>query len=201
MKTINQFIRVLFVCFVTALCFTACSPEDGTDGTNGIDGTNGANGETGPQGPQGETGQPGNANVKQYNFAAFDHTGSETVKEIPLTSAESETRMIHIFVSANNFWYPLPGYVTTSHSYRLFFRNNSNTTECFMNRLTGTGTQSFGGMRIFVIQSSSTVNAKNKNNDESVKFVKTDDGSFYTEEQLRQMSYEEFCKALNITAN
>lgn len=70
-----------------------------------------------------------------------------------------------------------------------------------MNRLTGTGTQSFGGMRIFVIQSSSTVNAKNKNNDESVKFVKTDDGSFYTEEQLRQMSYDEFCKALNITAN
>lgn len=183
-----------------ALCFASLLLSN-CDGDTGPEGLQGPQGEIGTQGPQGETGQPGNANVKQYNFAAFDHMGSEIAKEIPLTIAESETSMIYIFVAANNFWYPLPGYVGPVHSYRIYFSNNANTTECIMSRLTGSGTQNFTGMRIFVIQSSSTVNAKNTNNDESVKFVKTNDGNFYTNEELRQMSYREFCNVLNISTN
>jgi|SRR5690606_19971931 len=65
MKTTSQFIRVLFVCFVTALCFTACSPEDGTDGING---------EQGEQGLQGEPEKNGNANVKIYTRSLEDLT-------------------------------------------------------------------------------------------------------------------------------
>lgn len=198
MKTkLKLYTKLITLCFASLLL----SNCEGDTGADGLQGPQGEIGSQGPQGPQGEIGQPGNANVKQYNFAAFDHMGSEIAKEIPLTIAESETSMIYIFVAANNFWYPLPGYVGPVHSYRIYFRNNANTTECFMNRLTGSGTQNFTGMRIFVIQSSSTVNAKNTNNDESVKIVRTDDGNFYTDKQLRQMSYDEFCKALNITAD
>jgi|GEM_PF-1630134 len=186
-----------------ALCFASLllSNCDGDTGPEGLQGPQGEIGAQGPQGPPGETGQQGNANVKQFNFGAFDYSTAEIVKEIQLTSTEFDTSMIYAFVSTNNFWYPLPGYVTPSYSYRIYFRNNSNATECFMGRLTGSGTQSFTGMRIFVIQSSSTVNAKNKNNGKSVKIVKTDDGNFYTDEELRQMSYREFCKVLNISTN
>ncbi|SFN13577.1 hypothetical protein SAMN05421741_101258 [Paenimyroides ummariense] len=198
MKTkLKLYTKFIILC-CASLLLSNC---DGDTGPEGLQGPQGEIGAQGPQGPQGETGQQGNANVKQYNFGAFDHSGAEIAKEIPLTVAESETSMIYIFVSANNFWYPLPGYAGPVHSYRIYFRNNANTTECFMTRLTGTGLQSFAGMRIFVIKSSSTVNAKNANNDESVKIVKTDDGNFYTEAQLRQMSYKEFCNVLNISTN
>ncbi|MEG1239156.1 MAG: collagen-like protein [Flavobacterium sp.] len=189
-----------------ALCFASLflSNCDGDTGPEGLQGPQGESGIQGPQGSQGETGQPGNANVKQYNFGSFVYNGDWILKEIPLTTAESETSMIYIYVSLENVvWYSLPGHVTTSYSYRTFSRKNSsnpNITECIMDRLTGTGTQSFAGMRIFVIQSSSTVNAKNKNG-EGVKFVKTDDGNFYTDEELRQMSYKEFCNVLNISTN
>jgi len=70
-----------------------------------------------------------------------------------------------------------------------------------MDRLTGSLSQSFDGMRIYVIQSSSTISAKNKKTNESTKFVKSSDGNICTDAQLRQMSYSEFCKALNISMN
>jgi len=183
-----------------ALCFASLLLSN-CDGDTGPEGLQGPQGESGIQGPQGQTGQTGNANVKQYNFGAFDHNGSEMIREIPLTSAESDTSMIYVFVSTGGFWYPLPGHVTPTYSYRIYFRNNSNTTECFMSRLTGSGTQNFTGMRIFVIQSSSTVNAKNKNNAESTKIVRTNDGNIYTDAELRQMSYKEFCNVLNLSTN
>lgn len=198
MKTkLKLYTKLIALCFASLLL----SNCEGDTGSEGLQGSQGENGPQGPQGPQGEVGQPGNANVKQFNFGAFDHNGAEISKEISLTSTEFETGMCYVFLLTNNFWYPLPGYATALYSYRIYFRSNSNSTECFMGRLIGSGTQSFTGMRIFVIQSSSTVNAKNKNNSESVKIVKTNDGNIYTEVELRQMSYKEFCTVLNISTN
>lgn len=109
--------------------------------------------------------------------------------------------MIYVFVGTIGIWYPLSGSVTANYSYGIYFRNKSDITECNMSRLTGSGPQGFDGMRIYVIQSSNAISAKNKKTNESTKFVKTSDGTIYTDAQLRQMSYSEFCKALNISMN
>lgn len=114
MKTKNKFTSILIV-LLSMYTILSCRPEDGIDGE---------------QGPQGEVGQQGNANIKQYNFGTFVHSGSQIINEIPLTSTESETSMIYVFVGTIGFWYPLSGSVTKNYSYRIFFRNNSNITEC-----------------------------------------------------------------------
>lgn len=149
---------------ITALCASLLlSCKKGDTGPVGATGAAGASGPAGPIGPAGAT---GTANVTQYNFAAFAHSGGEVSKTFNLSKVDFENSLLYAYVNPGNaFWYPLPGTTAgAAKEYRIYFGNPTpTTTAIYINRVTGTGTDTLT-MRILVIPSATQENGRIGNN-------------------------------------
>ncbi|WP_126973966.1 hypothetical protein [Gynurincola endophyticus] len=153
------------------------------------------------KGDQGPPGEDGNANVVQYNFGAFNHSGAEVQQNFALSKNDFEQSMVYVFVQYNNFWYPLPGTIGSTYSYRVFYRPMENSTDLFINRLAGSGSQPFSAMRVIAVRVNSTItvggNFRN-GADKTDLIVKGANNELYTTNQLNVMDYKTFCSSLGI---
>ncbi len=192
----KHFFVAIAAMLTLSVLVSSCS-KDGEKGDPGPTGPTGPSGAAGPAGPAGPT---GNANVVQYNFNGFTHTGSDVFKTFALTREHYERSLLYTFVGHSTYWYPIPGFVNNStNEYRTYFSSpNTTTTGIYLKRASGTGNQVFTGMRIFAVRSNSVVNA---GDGRSMQTIKTPDGKSYTENELRLMSYDSFCNALGIHRN
>ncbi len=187
--------KILFSLLIISLsvCVTSCSKE-------GPAGPQGAEGEAGPAGPTGPQGPNGNANVTLYNFNAYTHNLVEITKEFAMSAADFNQSLLYAYVHFNSgggpFWYPLPGHVTNTHHYRVFFSSISVTrARIFMTRTQGTTNQDFLALRVYAVKANTTINA---GNGRRVLGVTAPDGTFYSDDALKEMSHEAFCQALGI---
>lgn len=166
MKTIKNISVLLLMPLL--LLITSC----GKDGAIGPQGENGTTGSKGDKGDPGSTGIPGTANVTQYNFAAFNHTGPEVQKTIALSKADFEKSLLYVFVNpGNGFWYPLPGGTAGgSNQYRLYYANtNATSTTIYITRVSaGGGTEVFT-MRVIAIPAAKQVTASTTHNQPDMK--------------------------------
>ncbi len=187
MKMTTKLFRTAVILFITALAFTACRTENGKDGIDGLPGQDGQQGPT------------GNANVVLYTFNAFTgpaNPGDYVSKNFALTTADFDKSLIYTYVSFGINWYPIPGYVEGTHSYRTWYRNaDANTTLIGITKVTGNAAQNFTGMRIYVVKSNSTIDA---GNGRMFSGTTSPDGKFYTDDDLRNMTHQEFCSALGV---
>lgn len=146
MKTAIYFLLVLF--------FFSCK---GPAGDVGPQGETGAKGDPGPQGPQ------GNANVTQLTFGSRTHSGVEITYALTgITPAILGQSAFFTYVNASgNFWYSLPGTTAGgSREYRTYI-SQTNTT-LYINRVAGTGTDTFAQTRVIIIPASVLNNARLK---------------------------------------
>lgn len=142
--------------FLSIILLSSCKGDAGPAGPAGPAGA------TGPTGATGATGATGSANVTQYSFAGFTHTGVEISRDFNLSQTDFEKSIVYTYVkTAGNFWYPLPGSVTSAYEYRTYFSNpNATTTRVYLNRLTGAGDQAFTALRIVVIPAATLINVR-----------------------------------------
>lgn len=160
----------LLVCIVL-FSFSACKGPQGDPGPKGDTGVAGAQGAAGPagaagaQGPAGPAGQNGNANVIQITFGSKTHSGSELT--YPLAAAGVTSDLLtscayFTYVSetpANNVWTALPGTLGfSSREYKVSV--NSRTVSLYINRTSGTGSDTFYGTRIVLIPANDLRNGR-----------------------------------------
>ena len=147
MKTAIYFLLVLF--------FFSCKGPAGDVGPKGDTGAPGAPGAPGEQGPQ------GNANVIQLTYGSRIHSGSELSYPLTgITPAVLGRSAFFTYVNASgNFWYSLPG--TTSGGNREYRTYVSQTNSLlYINRVAGTGTDTFAQTRVIIIPASVLNNAR-----------------------------------------
>lgn len=150
---------ILKTCFLAAcLIFLAsCAGEEGEIGPTGPQGPigpigqTGATGATGPAGQDGEDGE--DADVTQYNYPSFTHSGSNVQFTIPETNDVIDESIVLAYAERlSQFWYPIPGWVITSHEYRGYINSPASGDQTFnMDRISGTGDQEFTAFRIIII--------------------------------------------------
>ncbi len=142
--------------FFYIIFLSACKGDIGPEGPAGPAGANGATGATGP------TGATGSANVTQYNFPGFTHSGTEINRDFNVTAGNLEKSMVLAYVKTIlGNWYPIPGSITSTFEYRAYYGNPNTTTSRFhMTRLTGSGDQAFTALRIVVIPAATVVNGR-----------------------------------------
>ena len=145
----------------------------GPQGEPGATGASGPAGEAGPAGPKGDTGdsgpagangtdgEDGNANVTQYTFPSFEHTGGDIIRTIALSKSNFEKSVVLVYAQISFLWYPLPGNVGGTHEYRILY-NPSSTTDIHIRWVSGTGNQTIDGLRILVIPASQIISGKSQ---------------------------------------
>lgn len=122
----------------------------------------GAAGAPGPAGPVGAT---GNANVIQLTFGSKVHSGSEINFTLTgITQDQLNKSAYFTYVNpANTFWYSLPG--TTAggtKEYRTYVQAQaSGTPLLYINRITGTGSETFTSTRVIIIPASVLTSGRN----------------------------------------
>ena len=158
----------LAVLLFTGAFFTSC--KDGEAGAIGPAGPAGPTGPAGPAGPTGATGpagapgQDGNANVIQITFGSKVHSGVEISYTLTgVTQAVLNKSAYFTYVNpGNSFWYSLPG--TTAggtKEYRTYVQAGaSGTPSLFVNRVAGTGSETFTATRVVVIPASALSNGR-----------------------------------------
>jgi len=180
MKT--KFNFLLAALFMTGVMFTSCDGDAGPEGPKGDTGEPGPAGATGPQGPagpagatgpQGPKGDTGNANVIQITYGSRNHTGTELSYALTgMTIQQVGSSAFFCYVNVSGFWYPIPGNVTGSFSYRAYTRATGAPT-FLITRLTGSGSQTFTSTRILFIPANDLRNGRQAavdfNNYEAVK--------------------------------
>jgi len=122
-------------------------------------------GEAGPAGPEGPTGPIGAANVTQFNFPAFTHTGAEVSKTFNLPKADLDKSLVFVYVNPSNaYWYPLPGGTAGGTlTYRIYFGSTSSATSTvYVSRISGAGSETMT-MRIVVIPAATQQTAARMN--------------------------------------
>lgn len=177
-----KFNFLLTALFITGVMFTSCEGDAGPEGPKGDTGAPGPAGTAGPEGPagpagatgpQGPKGDTGNANVIQITYGSRTHSGAEISYNLTdVTIEQVNSSAFFCYVNVSGFWYALPGNVTSAFSYRTFARS-SGASQFFINRLTGTGNQTFTSTRIVLIPASDLRNGRQAavdfNNYEAVK--------------------------------
>lgn len=100
----------------------------------------------------GSTTNPPTTNVRLYSFPAFVHNGNEQQFALTIPYSEIMESLVLAYVeSASDFWYPLPGHVTSTHAYRvLYFESSPTITTLAMNRTEGSTDQSFFSLKVIV---------------------------------------------------
>ncbi len=187
MKTTNKFIGTIIILFVTALAFTACSPEDGNDGKDGLDGQNGA------QGAQGPT---GNANVTLYEFTeGYDFESTiEFIFTCDSSIEDAENSLWQTFLARETGnLYSVSGYgYNNSTLYKSYLRIATGTSNIHIRKQTGPG-EIYSKVRIFRILANNTGGTANRT------MGRLYNG--YTEEEVKAMSYEEFVNAFELSVD
>ncbi len=140
----------LFVAFVVMVCtVSVVSCKKGETGPAGA---------TGPAGPAGPVGSAGNANVIQLTFGSRVHSGAEVSFSLTgITQAQLNQSAYFTYVNpANSFWYSLPGTTAGgSKEYRTYIQAQaSGTPLLYINRVAGTGSETFTNTRIIIIPAS-----------------------------------------------
>ncbi|WP_462251755.1 hypothetical protein [Ekhidna sp.] len=145
----------------------------GCEGPEGPPGPEGATGPTGPIGPIGQNGSDGqngqngqdgeDADVTQYNYPGFTHTGVFVQFAIPKSYEEISESVVLGYAEYSGFWYPIPGYVLSTYEYRIFIDEGDTSSETAFNmvRVEGTGDQTFTALRILVIPAITVTNGRN----------------------------------------
>ena len=115
-------------------------------------GDDGPIGPSGPEGPAGPAGPTGTANVTQFNFAPFEHSGLEVIKTLALSKADFDKSLLYVYVnSGSTFWYPMPGGTAGGiKDYRIYFNADLTSTRIYLNRIAGSGSETLS-MRVLVI--------------------------------------------------
>jgi hypothetical protein len=154
--------RSLFVALILIALHSACkSGEAGPKGDTGSTGPAGPAGATGSAGPTGAT---GNANVIQITFGSRTHTGSEIFYDLTgVTSAQIPGSGFFTYVSTlnNEVWNALPGTTVPTSANRFYAVGvNSNTRRLYINRTSGTGSETFISTRIVIIPASDLRNGR-----------------------------------------
>lgn len=145
---------VVFLLAFLPLFQTGCS-KDGAVGPAGPAGPAGA---AGPQGPA------GNANVIQITFGSKTHSGTEISYSLTgVTQAQLNGSAYFTYVNpGNGYWYALPG--TTAggaKEYRTYVQASATGTPLlYVNRVAGTGSETFTSTRIVVIPASVLTNGR-----------------------------------------
>lgn len=104
------------------------------------------------------SGPAGTANVTQITLPGFIHSGGLESVELDLTSDEVEESVLFVYVRTTDFWYQLPGYVTSSFHYRTYLCVGEPTsTTLQIQRTEGTGDQEFTELRVLVIPAENLV--------------------------------------------
>ncbi len=145
----------------TGVLFTGCKGEQGDVGPAG------AQGPAGPQGPagsQGPAGQNGNANVIQLTYGSKVHSGAEISYSLTgISQAQLNQSAYFTYVNpGNSFWYSLPGTTSGgSKEYRTYIQaSGSGTPLLYVNRVAGTGSETFTSTRVIIIPASVLSNAR-----------------------------------------
>lgn len=151
---------LLFTLLTVSVMFYACKGPEGPQGPKGDTGESGPSGPQGPAGATGPQGPAGNANVIQISYGSREHTGFELTYNLTgVTIEQVASSAFFCYVNVNNFWYALPGHITSTHSYRTFARA-SGSPQFFINRLTGSGSQTFTSTRIVIIPANDLRNGR-----------------------------------------
>jgi len=151
---------VAFAVMVSVMSIVSCKKGD-----IGPAGTVGATGTAGPAGPQGPAGATGNANVIQLTFGSKVHSGSEINFALTgITQDQLNKSAYFTYVNpANTFWYSLPG--TTSggtKEYRTYVQAQaSGAPLLYINRVAGTGSETFTSTRVIIIPASVLTSGRN----------------------------------------
>jgi hypothetical protein len=147
-----QFIFATLTSLSLVFLLTACPGPQGEPGPAGTNGTNGTNG------------KDGNANVIQITYGVRTHSGTEINYSLTgVTQSILNNSAYFTYVNPNNgFWYSLPG--TTAggtREYRtLVDKNATATPRLYVNRVAGTGTETFTETRIVIIPASELRNGR-----------------------------------------
>ena len=126
-------------------------------GTPGATGAKGDKGDKGDTGATGAVGAAGNANVTQISYASRTHTGTELLYNLPatITKAIFDNSAYFVYVSNGSNTYALPGWFTGgTNSYRTYTANTTGIQGVYINRVAGSGTDTFVTTRILVIPAS-----------------------------------------------
>lgn len=165
--------RIISVLSLVALLFTGAffiGCKDGEAGAIGPAGPTGPAGPAGPAGPTGATGpagpagQNGNANVIQLTFGSKVHSGAEISFTLTgVTQAVLNQSAYFTYVTpGNGYWYSLPGTtVGGTKEYRTYVTSQgSGTPLVYVNRVAGTGSETFTNTRVVIIPASALSNAR-----------------------------------------
>ena len=154
--TTSQLLRPLLVALTITTLFTACKP-----GETGAIGPAGPAGPTGAAGPAGPTGATGNANVIQISYGSRTHTGAEINYDLTGINASQVTSSAFFtyVTTANNVWYALPG-ATSGGAKEYRAAVNSTTLKLYVNRIAGTGSETFSATRILFIPANDIRNGR-----------------------------------------
>lgn len=155
----KRIITFLLLLSIAGACESLEGPE-GPQGPQGPQGPTGATGATGPAGPAGQNGTNGadgaDANVTQYTYASFTHSGTTLTFSVPHTASEFENSVSLVYWSSGTLWYLIPGYfLGTSYYYRNYFDVGSSVV-LYVPRVPAlsvdmTSSQTISEMRILVI--------------------------------------------------
>ncbi len=141
--------------------FASCSKE----GPAGATGPEGAQGPAGPQGPTGSQGVAGTANVIQITYGSKVHSGAELSYSLTgITQTQLNGSAYFTYVNPGNaFWYSLPGTTAGgSREYRTFVHAQaSGTPSLLINRVAGTGSETFTSTRVIIIPAGVLTNGRN----------------------------------------
>ena len=138
--------------------FAACKPGDpGPQGETGATGPAGPTGATGPAGPAGAT---GNANVIQITYGSKIHSGSELSYDLSgITASQINASAYFTYVTSNGVIYPLPG-ATYGGDKTYKAAINPSTLKLYINRVVGSGSETFTTTRLLVIPASDIRNGR-----------------------------------------
>lgn len=110
------------------------------------------------EGAVGPKGEDGNANVMQLTFGSKVHTGAEI--SFSLTGITQETLSKSAYFTyvnpGNAYWYSLPGTTSGgSKEYRTYVQSQAAATPLlYINRVAGTGSETFSSTRVIIIPAS-----------------------------------------------
>lgn len=211
--------KILIPIVFLFLCILSCSKEEGEQGPQGpqgeqgvqgpqgeqgeqgIQGEQGDPGAEGPQGPQGEQGDPGTANVmysewmdQDWNFTDSPNFKTMLVNDVNLTDdfLDGGGFVLGFFRFQENVPFPLPYQNFSSNNIRTFYPvhfsdegnvrfsiESTDGTALTDSEVNGSGPGINAQFKYVLIPGGTTLSAKGANS-------------------LKQLSYEELCKLLDI---
>ncbi|WP_293691678.1 collagen-like protein, partial [Spirosoma sp. 48-14] len=142
--------QILSMTLLMAVCIlqTACKGPQGEVGP------------AGPTGASGAAGPAGNANVIQITYGSKTHSGSELSYDlVGITASQINNAAYFTYVTSNGVIYSLPG-ATSGGDKTYKAAINPSTLKLYINRVVGSGSETFTVTRLLVIPASDLKNGR-----------------------------------------